>query len=196
MRQPLSSSLLCLLPFLLGGWLAACSDSRPPDGGTPGLPAGGDFVLQSADGPVDSRALRGKVLLVYFGYTHCPDVCPASMAAGAQALKALSSEERQKVKLMMISVDPERDAPAALKTYAAFFHPEMVGVTGTPAEIEAVAKSFGAGYVKQQADADGRYAVDHTALTYLVGPDGKLAAVLQLGASTESVVAAIRKLLP
>jgi protein SCO1 len=185
-----------LLPLLLAFWLAACSDAPPPGGGLAAPPGGGDFVLQSADGPVDSRSLRGKVMLVYFGYTHCPDICPASMSAGAQALNALSAEERKKVKLLMISVDPERDTLAGLKTYAAFFHPEMVGVTGSPAEIEAVAKAFGAGYLKQPADADGRYAVDHTALTYVVGPDGKMAALLQLGTPTETVVATIRKLLP
>lgn len=169
--------------------LAACGDRQA---GTEG-PGGGDFVLQSAAGPVDSKALRGKVLLVYFGYTHCPDVCPASMAAGAQALNALQPDERARTRMFMISVDPQRDTPAALKDYAAFFHPEMVGVTGTPAEIEAVARSFGAGYLRQPPDSDGNYAVDHTSHTYLVGPDGKLAATLPLGASTADVVAAIRR---
>lgn len=185
-----------LLPLLLAFWLAACSDSPPPPGGPAARPTGGDFVLQSADGPVDSRALRGKVMLVYFGYTHCPDICPASMAASAQALNQLTAEERAKTRLLMISVDPERDTLPGLKTYATFFHPNMMGVTGTPAEVEAVAKAFGAGYVKQKPDADGRYAVDHSAQTYVVGPDGKLAAVLQLGAEPATVVATIRKLLP
>ncbi len=185
-----------LLSFLFAFGLAACSDSTPPAGGLAARPTGGDFVLQSADGPVDSRALRGKVLLVYFGYTHCPDICPTSMAASAQALNALNAEERKKTQLLMISIDPERDTLAGLKTYATFFHPNMMGVTGTLAEVEAVAKAYGAGYVKQQPDADGRYAVDHSAQTYVVGPDGKLAAVLQLGAEPATVVAAIRKLLP
>lgn len=161
----------------------------------PKLPVGADFVLQSADGPVDSKALRGKVLLVYFGYTNCPDVCPASLAAGGQALKTLSAEERSRVKLLMISVDPERDTVQHLKEYTAFFHPEMLGVTGTVEQVASLAKAFGAGYIKQPPKADGSYAVDHTVSTYVVAPDGKLSAVLDLGASNDQVVAAVRKLL-
>lgn len=159
------------------------------------LPTGADFVLQSADGPVDSKALRGKVLLVYFGYANCPDICPASLAAGGQALKALSSEDRSRVKLIMISVDPERDTVKHLKEYTAFFHPEMIGATGSVEEIATLAKAFGAGYIKQPKRDDGSYAVDHTTSTYVVGPDGKLASVLELGASTEKIVSTVRKLL-
>lgn len=159
------------------------------------MPAGAEFVLQSADGPVDSKNLRGKVLLIYFGYTNCPDVCPAAMASGGQVLKALSPEERGRVKLILISVDPERDSVAHLKEYTAFFHPDMLGLTGTPAEVAALAKAYGAGYIKQPARPDGSYAVDHTTSTYVVAPDGKLGAVLDLGAPTDKVLAAVRKLL-
>lgn len=184
------------LPFivaLIAAFFTGCGNSQPPSGPAP---VGGDFVLRSASGPVDTKALRGQVLLVYFGYTNCPDICPASMASGSQALNTLTPEERAKTKLIMVSVDPDRDTPAKLKDYAAFFHPEMIGVTGTSAEIEAVARSFGAGYVRQPPDANGNYAVDHTAHTYLVGPDGKLATMLPLGTPTADVVAAIRKRLP
>jgi protein SCO1 len=180
------------LLILFAALIAGCSDSPPPRS----TPAGGDFVLQSTSGPIDTKALRGKVLLIYFGYTHCPDVCPASMAAGAQALNALTPEERAKTQLIMISVDPDRDTPAILKDYAAFFHPSMIGATGSLAQIEAIAKSFGAGYIRQPPDAHGNYAVDHSANTYLVGPDGKLVATLPLGMPSADVVAAIRKYLP
>jgi len=170
--------------------LIGCQQARDPK-----LPVGADFVLQSADGPVDSKALRGKVLLIYFGYTNCPDICPASLASGGQALKALSSEERSRVKLIMISVDPQRDTFKHLKEYTAFFHPEMIGATGTVEEIATLARAYGAGYMLQPKRADGSYAVDHTTSTYVVGPDGKLASVLELGAPTDKVVAAVRKLL-
>lgn len=178
--------------FLFAAYLAGCSDHGTPP---PGTPTGGDFVLHSADGPVDTRALRGKVLLIYFGYSHCPDVCPASLAAAAQALNALSADERAKVRLIMVSVDPERDTPARLKEYAAYFHPEMIGVTGTPEEIAAVARSFGAGYVRQPAQPDGSYAVDHTTRTYVVAPDGRLAASLELNAPAEKYQETVRGLL-
>ena len=159
------------------------------------LPAGGDFVLQSADGPVDSRALRGNVLLIYFGYTNCPDICPASLAAGAQALKTLAPDERGRVKLLLVSVDPERDTLPHLKQYTTYFHPAITGITGTPAEIATLAKAFGAGYGKQPAKADGSYAVDHTVATYVVDREGRLVAVLDLGTPTDKVVSTIRKLL-
>lgn len=184
--------IAALLALLLGGMLVL-RGGMPAN--APQLPAGADFVLQSADGAVDSKSLRGKVVLIYFGYTHCPDVCPASMAAGAMALKTLSTEERRRVRLLMVSVDPERDTLKHLKEYTAFFHPELIGVTGSVEEIAALAKAFGAGYIRQPAAADGSYAVDHTTSTYVVGPEGRLAAVLELGASNDRIVSTIRKLL-
>ncbi len=139
--------------------------------------------------------MRGKVLLLYFGYVNCPDICPASMAAGAAAFNALTPQERLKAKMIMISVDPERDTPAKLKEYVAYFHPAMVGAVGTPAETATIARSFGAGYVRQPTRADGSYAVDHSSFTYVIGPDGKLAETLPLGVTNDKVVATVRKLL-
>lgn len=176
--------LACLL-------LAACGEPARD----PSLPPGGDFVLQSAAGPVDTRQLRGQVLLVYFGYTNCPDICPASLAAAGQALNLLTADERAKVKLMMISVDPERDTPAHLQTYTAYFHAGMLGVTGSRAEVDAVARSFGAGYARQPAKADGSYAVDHTVHGYLVDRDGKLAKIIDFTAPAEQIAASLRQYL-
>jgi protein SCO1/2 len=178
--------LLCLAA--LG---AGCSDSRH----RPVLASGGDFVLQSATGPFDTRVQRGKVLVMFFGYTHCPDICPTNLGVGAQALKQLSPEERARVRLIFVSVDPERDTPKALAEYAAFFHPEMIGVTGTPAEIASVAKSYGAGYIRQPDRPDGGYFVDHTAYTYIIDPKGKLATVLDMNSPVDAVLKAVRSVL-
>lgn len=185
------ASHLRFLIFLAAALLAACSDSRPPAG----APTGGDFVLSSAAGPFDTQAQRGQVLLVFFGYTNCPDICPTFLGNGAQALNRLSAQERAKVKLVLVGVDPARDTPTSLAAYTAFFHAEMIGVTGTAAEIAAVAKQYGAAYVAQPPRPDGSYAVDHSAQTYVVGPDGRLAAVLDLGTPVDQVVATVRKLL-
>jgi protein SCO1/2 len=184
--------LAAVLAFV---FLAACSDSGMGERVLAARPPGGDFVLQSTAGPLDTKALRGKVLLVYFGYVNCPDVCPVSMAAGAAALNALTPAERARTQMIMVSVDPERDTPAKLKDYVAYFHPAMLGAVGTPAETAAIAKSFGVGYVRQPNRPDGGYAVDHSSQTYVVGPDGKLMDMLPLGVATEQVVAAVRKLL-
>mgnify|MGYP000967679565 FL=1 len=118
------------------------------------MPEGGDFTLQSADGPVSLGDFRGKVVLLYFGYTYCPDVCPTSLAATAEALKALNPDELARVAVILVSVDPKRDTPARLKEYAEFFHPAMVGVTGTPEEIAAVAKRYGVFYAEQKVATD------------------------------------------
>lgn len=181
-----------LLAVSLAGLLVWRSGDKARD---PRLPTGADFVLQSADGEVDSKAMRGKVMLIYFGYTHCPDVCPASLAAGGQAMKSLAPAERANVRMLMVSVDPERDSVKHLKEYTAFFHPDMRGVTGSSQQIADLAKAFGAGYIRQPAAADGSYAVDHTTATYVVDREGKLAAVLDLGVSNDKIVSIIRKLL-
>lgn len=117
------------------------------------------------------------------------------LAAGEALLAQLKLGHRAQVKLIMISVDPARDDVKHLKEYTTFFHPEMIGATGTPDEIATLARAFGAGYMKQAARPDGTYAVDHTTATYLVGPDGRLARVLDFNAKIDDIVSAIRKLL-
>jgi len=164
--------------------------------GHPATPTGGDFVLTSADGPLDTANLRGKVLLIYFGYTYCPDICPTSLTATGQALNRLTAAELEQVKTVFVSVDPERDTPGRLKDYVAFFHPNMVGVTGTPDQIAAAARRYGAIYARQDVASTAGYVVDHSAWTYVVAPDGRLAGQLAHGASVEQIVAAIRKSLP
>ena len=176
-------------------WNPAPPAAKAPHAALPAgtAPAGGDFTLQSATGPVALKDFRGKVVLVYFGYTYCPDICPTSLTATAQALGQLAPGELARVQTIFISVDPERDTPARLKDYGAFFHPSIVGVTGTPAEVAEVAKRYGASYAKQQLAGAANYVVDHSALTYVVAPDGRLVGTLPHAAAPDAVVAEIRK---
>mgnify|MGYP001037856309 FL=1 len=170
--------------------LAACSPAPQS-----GRPAGADFVLQGPNGTVDSKNYRGRVMLVLFGYVYCPDVCPTSLAAMNEVLNGMTPEERANIQPILISVDPARDTPESLKNYAAYFHPSLVGVTGTPEQIATLAKAFGAGYIKQPDRSDGSYAVDHSASTYIVGKNGKLLATLPYGAPADELRAAIREAL-
>lgn len=157
-------------------------------------PAGGDFTLQSAGGPVALQDFRGKLVLVYFGYTYCPDICPTALAAIAEGLKLLTPEELARVAVIFISVDPERDTPARLKEYAEFFHPAIVGVTGSPEELAAIARRYGVFYARQPVEtAGGGYVVDHTSDTYVVGADGKLDGKIAHATAPEQVAAEIRK---
>ncbi len=156
-------------------------------------PPGGDFTLQGPQGPVALKDYRGKVVLIYFGYTYCPDVCPTSLSLLAQALSELEAGERQRVQAIFVSLDPERDTPARLKDYAPFFHPGLIGLTGTPQQIAAVARQYGARYQKQPPNAEGQYAVDHSSVTYVVDAQGRLAAALPHGQLPAQIVATIRQ---
>ena len=155
---------------------------------------GGDFTLESANGPVSLKDYRGKLVLVYFGYTFCPDICPTSLAATAEGLKLLTPEEAARVAMIFISVDPERDTPARLKEYVEFFHPNMVGVTGKPEDLAEIAKRYGVFYAKQKvATAGNGYVVDHSADTYVVAPDGQLVGKIAHATPPNEVAAEIRK---
>jgi protein SCO1/2 len=157
---------------------------------------GGDFTLESASGPVSLKNYRGKLVLVYFGYTFCPDICPTSLASTAEGLKQLKPEEAARVAMIFISVDPERDTPPRLKEYAEFFHPSLVGVTGTPENLAEIAKRYGVFYAKQKVEtAGGGYVVDHSADTYVVGPDGQLVGKIAHATPPDQVVAKIRSYL-
>lgn len=169
---------------------------QPAGTGTDGEPSGGDFVLRSADGPVDTSTLRGKVLLIYFGYTYCPDICPTTLAALSQALNRLTPEEQAQVKTLFVSVDPARDTPQRLKDYVGFFQSSIIGVTGTPKEIARAARMYGAVYSRHDIRNDSNYVVDHSAWTYLVAPDGHLAGRLPYGATPAQMLTEIRKWLP
>ncbi|MGB7500849.1 MAG: SCO family protein [Azonexus sp.] len=160
------------------------------------LPEGGDFTLQSAGGPVSLKDFRGKVVLVYFGYTYCPDICPTSLAATSEGLKQLTPDELARVAMIFVSVDPKRDTPARLKEYVEFFHPSIVGVTGTPENIAEIAKRYAVFYAEQKVETAGEgYVVDHSADTYVIAADGKLVAKIAHATPSDQVAASIRKYL-
>lgn len=187
----IAASLLILLVGLGFFW-----NPELPERILPKAPiaAGGDFTLQSATGPVSLKDFRGKLVLIYFGYTYCPDICPTSLASTAAGLKLLKPEEMAKVAMLFISVDPERDTPARLKEYAEFFDPSIVGVTGTPEVLAEIAKRYGVFYAKQKVATAGEgYVVDHSSETYVIGADGQLLSKIAHAAPPDQVVAEIRK---
>jgi protein SCO1/2 len=136
-------------------------------------PLGGPFALTDQNGIVRHASdFRGKYVLVYFGYTFCPDVCPTTLANEADALTRLGAKSSGVVPLF-ITVDPARDTPKALKTYLAAFGPSFVGLTGAPADIATVAHEYRVYYGKRALKGGG-YAMDHSGEVYLLGPDGTL----------------------
>lgn len=156
-------------------------------------PTGGDFTLDSAAGPVRLSDLRGQAVLIYFGYTACPDICPTNLISIAHALRTLQPAELERTRVLFISVDPERDDPERLAGYVAYFHPNVLGLTGTPEQLAEVARRYGAAYrrVEDTGSAMG-YLIDHSAFTAVVDPSGRLVQTLGHASPPETIQAAIR----
>ncbi len=133
---------------------------------------GGAFALTDQDGKTRTDAdFRGRFMLVYFGYSYCPDVCPTTLAMMSAALTKLGSRA-DRIVPVFVSIDPGRDKPAVLKTYLASFGPDFVGLTGTDKRIESVARAYHVYFAKHPL-AGGNYAMDHSGVIYLMGPDGR-----------------------
>jgi len=143
----------------------------PDEGG--GARVGGPFALQATDGrTVTDKDFAGKAMLIYFGFTFCPDACPTALSRMAAALDALGPEG-EAVQPILITLDPARDTPDVLKEYVSLFHPRLIGLRGTPEETAAVAKDYRVYFELTEPDANGDYLVNHTDAIFLMGPDGR-----------------------
>lgn len=158
---------------------------------------GTNFAMTDDTGkPVSDRSWPGKFLLVYFGYTHCPDICPTSLATVAGAMKDLG-RRADEVKPLFITVDPSRDTPAVLKSYLALFSPRITGLTGTPAQLAEAAQNYGAQFKKIAAEpGEADYSMAHTASLYLLYPSGALAKVIPYGETAKQLAAEIANFIP
>lgn len=154
---------------------------------------GDDFSLHSDKGTVSLRDFRGKVTLVYFGYTHCPDVCPMALGVMGSAMQALPKDEGRRVAGVFISLDPRRDTPKVLAAYTDFFDSRIIGLTGSPDELARVADAWRVGYSVPDAPADANYAVEHSTFIYLVNPEGKVAALFDEQSNPDDIATAIRR---
>jgi protein SCO1/2 len=160
-----------------------------------GVPTGGDFILQSSNGPFALESQRGKVVLLYFGYTMCPDICPTALAFLGQALSTLEPGELEQVQVVFVSVDPERDTPERLEVFGTYYHKSILGVTGTPEEVAEVAGMYGAAYRRVESDSAVGYMVDHTSLVYVIDQEGRLLESVPHGTAPEVIVKTVRRLL-
>lgn len=161
--------------------------ARPSD-------VGGPFRLTDQNGrPVGDADLRGKPFLVFFGFTHCPDICPTTLFEISEVLRRLGPAA-DKTAALFISVDPERDTPEKLKDYLTSFHPNVRGLTGTPEEIAAVVKTFRA-YARKEPLPGGGYTMDHTALVYLMDKNGRFIAPFNMKRTADAAAADLRRYL-
>ena len=194
--------------------LAAAGCSKPDDGAAgrpiapPGaqavggqipstqqiLPDGGDFTLTGVDGkPFALASLRGRPVVLFFGYASCPDFCPRAMGTVRAALAKLDPAARAKVATVFVSVDPERDTPKVLASYLKQFDVGAFGATGTHDQLHEVIKRYGGEYERDPSPTPQAYTVSHPTTLYLVGPDGRLRAMVSSADEVDELVAALRQ---
>ena len=192
----IAAALAGILVLVAGGLIVVAF--RDQAKGVAGSPlaslVGGKFSLIDDNGkPFTDVDLKGKWHLVFFGYTHCPDVCPTALNDLSLALNKLGAK-KSKVGIVFISVDPERDTPAVLKSYVESFDGPIVGLTGTPAAVAQVAQDYKVYYAKHPR-ADGGYDMDHSALIYVMDPQGRFTATFTPDTPPDDIAARLRKLL-
>jgi protein SCO1 len=192
MNETRSNRLRTILFLSAALALAACSgrSEAPP---LEGAAIGGPFTLTNQDGRrVTERDFAGRYRLFYFGFTHCPDVCPTDLAVVGQALRRFEKsdpERAARVAPIFVSVDPERDTPAVLKEYVAAFHPRLIGLTGTAKEVADMTRRYGAYGARDPETRGAGYNVNHSRLLELIGPDGKPIALLPYEQGPEGLAA-------
>jgi protein SCO1/2 len=176
---------LALLASLFVGAAAAAAAPPQPVAGT------SDLLIDQLGRPLPPSQLAGHVLLVYFGYTSCPDLCPAALTTMTAVMDRLGPAGVDVLPLF-ITVDPARDSVAVLHRYVSHFHPRLIALTGSPAAIADAARSFNVQFRAQPADAHGGYAVDHSVLLYLADRTGRVVQTFHPQQSAAEIAAGIR----
>jgi protein SCO1 len=172
---------------------ASCGQPAPQVPPLEGARLGGPFTLTAENGKrVSDAAFAGQYRIVYFGYTFCPDVCPVDVQRLMQGFKRFEAKDRKraaKVQPIFVSIDPERDTPEILTVFTDAFHPRLLGLTGTPAELEAVKKAYGVFAEKEDPKATANYKMNHSNTAILYGPKGEPIAPLSQDAGPEKIAA-------
>lgn len=191
LKAMLAAMLAAALPLAL----AACEQREPPP--LAGAAIGGPFTLEDKAGkPVHWSDFAGKWRIVYFGYTYCPDACPTDvgvMMRGFAEFAKAHPDLAAEVQPIFITIDPERDTPARVGEFAAAFSPRLLGLTGTPQQVDQAAKAFAAYYARGKTQPGGGYLMDHSRVAYLMDKDGKPIAMLPVDKTDKAVAAELAK---
>jgi protein SCO1/2 len=187
---PVIGAFVAGLVLVLGA-IVYFAGQAPSPIGPAAAAVGGPFHLEDQAGkPVSDQDLKGRPFLVFFGYTHCPDVCPTSLFEMSEVLKALG-QDADRAGALFVTVDPERDTPEVLRDYLSNFDPHLRGLTGDPAAVDAALKAYRV-YAKKIPLKDGDYTMDHTAVVYLMDKDGRFVAPFNLKQSPEAAAKQLR----
>lgn len=177
--------------------LAACSPKPPEFNGSDisGTGLGRDLSIPDTSGQLRTLGdYEGKVVIAFFGFTQCPDVCPTALAELAQTMELLGDQADQ-VQVLLISVDPERDTPQVLSEYVSAFHPDFVGLTGSAEQLHKTAQSFKAYYAKAPGPTPEQYSMDHSASFYVFDKKGDVRVLISGDSSAEDIASDVRQLL-
>lgn len=186
-----------LLSLAAAGLLSACSQGKPQFSSIDmtGADYARDFQLPDQDGkPRTLKDFQGKVVVLFFGYTQCPDVCPTTMTELAQVRKLLGPDG-DKVQGLFVTVDPERDTPEVLKAYMANFDPSFIALRGSPEQLAAMAKDYKVFFKKSEGKTPTSYAMDHSAASYVYDTKGQLRLYTRYGTGAPALASDIRLLL-
>jgi protein SCO1 len=188
---------IVVVPFAAGGLLSACMEAKPQFKAidVTGAEYARDFQLPDQDGKVRSlKDFQGKLVVLFFGYTQCPDVCPTTMAELAEARKKMGADG-QKVQGLFVTLDPERDTPELLKAYMANFDPSFLALRPTPEQLAQVAKDFKVYYKKVDGKTPTSYTLDHSAASYVYDTQGRLRLYTRYGSGPEALASDLQLLL-
>lgn len=177
--------------------LTACSEKKPTFNALDitGAEYARDVPLPDVDGkPRSLQDFKGKAVVVFFGYTQCPDVCPTTMAEIAEA-KRLLGADGARVQGIFVTLDPQRDTPELLKAYTASFGPDILALRGTPEQIAAVAKDFKVFYKKVEGKTTGSYTLDHSAAAFVYDPQGRVRLYVRYGSGPQALASDLKQLL-
>ena len=187
------AAAILLLAAGLGGYAWTIRQAAQPQGSGVAL-VGGPFSLTDQDGRrVTEKDFLGRYMLVFFGFTYCPDICPTELQVMTAALDAMGPAA-EKIQPVFVSVDPERDTPEVMKAYVANFGPRLIGLTGTPEEIAAMAKAYRVYYAKAaNQNAPGDYLMDHSSIIYLMDEDGSFVKHFAYTTDVEKLTSELKK---
>ncbi len=157
---------------------------------------GGDFSLNSGQGPVSLEEFRGKVGAIFFGYTHCPDICPASLSNIAAAFDRFNKTEQENLFGILVSIDPDRDSPEKVSKYATYFHSRIYGLSGSSEEVAAVAKRYMVAYQKDEVDDAGKYLLGHSSYIFIINAEGRVVDLMGHKTRPEDIAGVLRKWMP
>jgi protein SCO1 len=176
------SKIVLLLIFV--GTVAYC---KPKTVSLADPPMGGYFELDSIDGRVSVNQWEGKLILLYFGFLSCPDVCPNTMVSYSQVFKTMPEEKRNKIQFLFVGVDFERDKVDSLEKYVKAFHPSFVGLTGDEDSLKNLAQSYGASFQKVPIESAMGYTLDHSTRVFVLNSQGELMGSISHGTSREDI---------